>query len=447
MPKAQSTHRPQPSAAEIAALVRTDEVHRSVYTDPDIFALEMERIFEGTWIFVGHESQVPRPGDYFTTMIGRQSVLMTRHKDGSIHVLYNRCAHRGAQLVSGPCGHARTMRCGYHGWVFDSDGTCLHVPAEAGYEGTAFSTDCANRNLQHVPRYDSYRGFVFAALSANVPPLKDFLGGCASSIDNLVDRSPEGELEVVPGVLRYRHDSNWKFFIENLNDLLHAVVAHNSSSTTARKVAKQELPEGQVVPAIEILAPFTSNYSFFDDMGLMVYPHGHSFSGVNVSIHSAYSDIPEYQAAMEAAYGKARTAEIFGTNRHNTVYYPSLTIKGAIQSIRVVRPVSVNETIVETYHLRLKGAPDTLLRRTTLYSNLINSSAMLVGPDDAEQYRRMQAGLMTLASEWVSQHRYLDRAQEAADGGTKAIGSSDLVFRNQYAEWKRLMTAPAGESR
>lgn len=425
---------------QLDGLVRADEVHRSVYVDPAIFDLEMKRIFEGTWIFVGHDSQVAKAGDFITTMIGRQSVIMTRSKEGQVHVLYNRCAHKGAELTSEREGNTKTFRCGYHGWVFGNDGTCMHIPAEPGYDDTGFGPDSCKRNLQSVAKVDIYRGFVFASLSEDVPPLTEWLGGAATSIDNMVDRSPEGELECVKGVLRYRHDSNWKFFVENLNDLLHAVVAHNSSSFTARRVAKQEVGEDVVIPAIEILAPFTSGYSFFDQMGVMTYPNGHSFSGTGKSIHAAYSDIPDYQNAMEAAYGEERTKEIFSTNRHNTVYYPSLTIKGAIQAIRVVRPISVNETVIETYHLRLKGAPEQLLKRTILYSNLINSSAMLVGPDDAEQYRRMQKGLMTQANDWVSMHRYLGREEEDKDGGTQAIGSSDIVFRNQFKEWLRLMT-------
>lgn len=427
------------TADQLKALVREDEIHRSVYTDPALFDLEMERVFEATWVFVGHDSQVKNPGDFITATIGRQGVIMTRSQDGTVNVMYNRCAHKGAQLTSARDGNAKTFRCGYHGWVFDVDGTNKHIPAEAGYEGTAIAQGNCKLNVRHVAKVETYRGFVFASLSADVPPLKEYLGESTSSIDNMVDRAPEGELECVPGVLRYRHDSNWKFWMENLNDLLHAVVAHNSSSYTARKVAKQELAEGEVVPALEILAPFTANYSFFDEMGVMVYPHGHSFSGTGKSIHAAYSDIPAYQDAMEAAYGKDRTAEIFATNRHNTCYYPSLTIKGAIQAFRVVRPISVDETIVETYHLRLKGAPEELLERTVLYSNLINSSAMLVGPDDAEQYRRMQKGLQTQANDWVSVHRYLGREQEDVDGGTKAIGSSDIVFRNQFKAWLALM--------
>ena len=432
------------TAIDLHSLFQQDQVHRRVYTDPAIFDLEMQRIFEGGWIYVGHASQVPNPGDYFATTMGRQPVLLVRHKDGSLKLLHNRCAHKGARIGIEPGGHVRHFRCGYHGWVFDTDGSVMHIPLEEGYQHTGFGRDCALRNIQPVARMDVYRGFVFGSLNANVPGLRQWLAGCESSIDNMVDRAPEGELEVAGGVMRYRHNSNWKFFVENLNDLMHAVVAHNSSSGTAKQVAKQFLGEDAPPNAtIEILSPFTAQYSFFDKMGVEVFDHGHSFSGRNISIHAAYSDIPDYQARMEAAYGVERTREIFSTNRHNTIYYPNLTIKGAIQTARVVKPVSVDETIIETYQFRLKGAPDALLERTVHYSNLINSAANLVGPDDYEQYRRMQEGLASQANDWVSLHRYMGADLLEADGSRHALGTSDMVFRNQFAHWQNMMSEPA----
>ena len=106
--------------------------------------------------------------------------------------------------------------------------------------------------------------------------------------------------------------------------------------------------------------PFVSPYQFFEDMGLQVYENGHSFTGVNFSIHSKYSAIPAYEEAMKARYGAERAAKILGTVRHNTVYYPNLTIKGAIQSIRVAKPISVDRTLIESWTFRLKGAPPDL---------------------------------------------------------------------------------------
>ena len=287
-------------------LVQPGRVHRSVYTDPDIFELEMQRIWGEAWIYVGHESQVSEPGDFFTTSIARQPVFMIRHSDGEIKVFFNRCAHRGAQVLESPCGNPRTLRCGYHGWTYRTDGTCLNVTGgEEAYEGTEFGRQNPSMNLQQLPSVASYRGFVFASLSAEVENLDAWLGATAVSFDNMVDRAPEGRLEVTGGVLRYLHDSNWKFFVENLNDMMHAMIAHQSSAQTARVMGKKLYGDDGALPAeIQILAPFASETGFFEDMGIHAFDRGHSYSGGRVSIHSAYSDIPDYTQAMEAVYGE-----------------------------------------------------------------------------------------------------------------------------------------------
>ena len=422
-------------------LVQERRVHRSVYTDPKIFELELERIWGRAWIYVGHESQVRDPGQYYATTIARQPVLMTRDSDGNIHVLFNRCAHKGTQLVGDSCGKVAEFRCAYHGWRFAMDGTVLSIPLARGYEGTGFGKGDPLANVQRVARSGSYRGFVFASLSAEGPELEGWLGGVASSIDNMVDRAPEGGLEVTGGVLRYAHDGNWKFFVENLNDLMHPMVVHRSSSLTGRAVAKEELAPGSALPAaIEIIAPFTESYRFFDEMGLHAFEFGHGYSGGKTSIHAKYSDIAEYNRAMEAAHPKDRLDEIFAVNRHNTVFYPSATIKGPIQTMRVVKPIAVDKTVIESWTFRLLGAPDELLRRSILYCNLINSSANLVGPDDQETYHRQQLGLASEGSDWVAMHRDFGRDEDLGEGHIFAKGSSDLAFRNQFRAWKRYMS-------
>src|SRR5580704_14229683 len=116
----------------IGGLVEPGRVHRRVYADPDVFELEMERIFGRAWLFVGHASQVANPGDYFTTELGRQPVVLTRNRDGAVYVLFNRCTHRGAKVVNERCGHATRMTCLYHGWSYDTDGALVGVPMPEG---------------------------------------------------------------------------------------------------------------------------------------------------------------------------------------------------------------------------------------------------------------------------------------------------------------------------
>ncbi|MBW8907244.1 MAG: oxidoreductase, partial [Betaproteobacteria bacterium] len=162
------------------------------------------------------------------------------------------------------------------------------------------------------------------------------------------------------------------------------------------------------------------------------------FSGVNFSIHSSYSSVPEYEAAMKRAYGEERAHKILGTVRHNTVYYPSLTIKGAIQSIRVARPLAADKTLLESWTFRLKGAPDALLERTITYNRLINSPMSVVGHDDLHCYRAIQEGLAASGNEWVSLHRNFDPAEVEARELT-CNGTSEVSMRNQFRAWQEFM--------
>ena len=422
----------------LQSLVEPDRVHRDVYIDPEVFQLEMERLWARTWIYVGHASQVPKPGDFITADIAAKPVILVRHTDGNVRVLMNRCAHKGTKVVYDFAGNTgKTFRCPYHAWTYRTDGTLIQVPLKQGYDGTRM------RETGLTPvTHEVYRGFVFARL-AQGPGFREYFGDSLSSIDNLAERSPEGELEIAGGCLRYLHNCNWKMFVENLNDTMHPMIVHASSAGTAKKLWEEMLKGRAGSPpekpmAIEQYAPFANDYKFFDDMGVRVYPHGHGFSGVNFSIHSAYSPIKEYEDAMKRTYGEERAKQILGTVRHNTVYYPSLTIKGAIQSIRVARPLAADKTLIESWTFRLKGAPAKLLERTVMYNRLINSPMSVVGHDDLHCYRSAQEGLAAEGNEWVSLHRNFNE-EELQKGELTCNGTSEISMRNQFRAWREFM--------
>ena len=439
----QANYRHDPQA--IRALLRDDAVHRDVYTCPELFDLEMERLWSSAWTYVGHDSQVPNPGDFYTANVARQPLLMLRGSDGTVRVLLNRCAHKGARIVSansGNCG--KLLRCSYHGWTYALDGSLRTVPVKSGYAGTRFPESEAARGLTPVDNVAVYRGFVFARLSRSGPDFQEYFGDSLSSIDNLADRSPVGRLEVAGGALRYLHDSNWKMFVENLNDTMHPMVAHESSAGTARDLWADHAPDAPKPMVIEQFLPFVSNYEFFDKMGVKIYDHGHSYTGVSFSIHSSYSAVPEYAEQMAAAYGAERAHAILGEIRHNTVYYPSLTVKGAIQTIRVVRPIAVDQTLIESFTLRLVGAPPALLERSATYNRLINAPTSVVGHDDLYCYRAIQEGLASNGNQWVSMHRnHADRERDGGFLGTHN-GTSEVSMRAQFRAWLAAMTDGTG---
>ena len=424
----------------VSALVRETEVHRDVYVDEEIFRLEMEHLFANAWVYVGHDSQTPKPGDFYSTEIGAQPVLMVRHTDGAIKVLHNRCPHKGTRITGETCGNTgKFFRCPYHAWSFRTDGSLLAVPLKKGYENTGMETSVAAQGLAPVGDMRNYRGFVFARLSKQGPPFEDFFGDSLSSLDNMVDRSPAGRLEVAGGVLRYMHTCNWKMLVENQTDTCHPMVAHESSAGTAVDVWKKAPPGTPKPMAVEIFAPFMSPYEFFENMGIRVWDNGHAHTGVRTSIHADYSAVPGYFDKMTAAYGEARAKAILDENRHNTVYFPNLMVKGPIQLLRLFKPISAGRTLVESWTFRLVDAPDLLLERTLMYNRLINAPTSVVGHDDLEMYERAQEGLHSNGNPWVNLQR-LYSPDEAGQRNVVINGTSEWPMRNQFRAWKTYMT-------
>lgn len=429
----------------IEGLVRDTEVHKDLFVDAELFDIEMERVFARTWIYVGHASQVPKTGDYFTTTVGKEPVVMVRHTDGTVRVLYNRCAHKGVKLVSDTHGNTgRAFVCPYHAWTYRTDGSLAGIPLPSGYENVGFEQCEARHGMAAVGDVRVYRDFVFCRLDEKGIGFEEFFGDSLSTIDNMIDRSPEGRLEVAGGVLRYMHRCNWKMLVDNQTDTCHPMIAHASSAGTAINVWKrQNVPPDAPRPmAVEQYAPFMNSYQFFEKMGIRVWPNGHGHTGVVDSIHAAYSPVPAYNEAMIAAYGEARAKQILGDVRHNTIYFPNIMVKGPIPLLRVFKPVAVDRTLVESWTFRLVGAPDLLLERTCMYTRLINAPTSIVGHDDLEMYERSQESLRSRGRDWVNVARLYDPAEKERPTGV-ANGTTEWQMRNQYRAWARFMTDSA----
>lgn len=431
---------------DLNQLVQQDRVSRRVYTDPAIFGAEMAHVFGQSWLYVGHDSQVPNAGDYVATRLSDKPVLLVRQKDGAIRLFHNRCMHKGMQIAADDsAGQVTAFRCGYHGWVYGLEGDLRSVPASAGYDGGSKvckgAEDFALRTIEDVA---TYRGFIFARLSSSGPDFETWLGPMRSSLDNFVDRAPAGEVKVEGGVMRYLHHANWKFFFENTLDALHPMVVHHSAARPAQILAGKDTAQTPGdARALGMMAPFASSYGFFDEMGQRGTGFGHGDLGNQASIHSGYHVDPDYWAAMVASYGEAKTKDILAISRNNSVLYPTIMFKAPVSMLRVIRPVAVDKTIIETWHFRLVGAPESLFEQTIQYSSIVNSSAGIVGPDDHEAYRRLQAGLSSDGAEWVMMPRYLDDEREDKEGAFSTKGTSDFVHRNQFAAWRDYMQGTA----
>jgi phenylpropionate dioxygenase-like ring-hydroxylating dioxygenase large terminal subunit len=434
-----------PSTDEIAGLIEPGRVHRRVYTDPDVFALEQARIFGRLWIYVGHASRIPEPGDFLLSRIGVREILVVRQADGAIAALHNRCAHRGAQVCAAAHGHARSFVCPYHGWAYRLDGSLIGVPMPEGY-GQGFAGQRVDWHLPRVPRVEAYRGFVFASLAASGPSLVEYLGGMAGALDNMVDRAPGGALAQHPAHFKQVYRGNWKFHMENATDTIHTTFVHASSAAAGRAYA----PPGNQEPPQEVQMFRANGISFadWDKVGVHAYPRGHAFMGGfyrGGAIAPERSDpvFDDYRSRLVARHGEAKTVEILAVDRFNNLIYPNLSINTRFQQLRVIQPIAPDLTEVHSYCFHLKGAPPEMIRLAMRFVAAANSPASLISSDDFEIFERTQAGLARSDDPWVDFSRGLGAERPSdTDEATRSPGTAEAAMRGQYQAWLAAMTTP-----
>lgn len=420
-------------------LFRGSEIHKSAYLDQTLFLTEQKTVFAHSWLYLCHASQLPAAGDYVTVELAAQPLVAIRQKAGDIAVLFNRCPHKGVKVLaesSGNCG--RFLRCPYHAWTFKPTGELLSIPVKNEYDPCVMSACEAGQGMARVENVVNYRDFIFVRLSQHGLSFEAFYGDALSTLDNMVDRSPAGQLRVVGAPLRHRHRCNWKMVMDNQTDTCHPMVAHESSAGEAVNLWAQSARQAEQPMAVELFSPFMSSHAFFAEMGIRIWPNGHGHTGTRNSIHKDYSAIPGYWESMVESYGETRARQILDDTRHNTVYFPNLMVKGPIQTLRIIRPVSATETLVESWILELVGAPQQMLERTVQYNNLINSPCSMVAHDDVEMYERATAGLQSQASEWVNIAR-LYQADEQWNRTAVTSGTSEIAMRNFYAMWQHML--------
>ncbi len=433
------------TTAELRKLVQADRVHRRIYSDPAIFELEMKRIFGRAWLYVAHDSQLARAGDFVRSRLGGEDVVVTRGRDDGIHVLHNRCAHRGARFCSVDRGNRTSFICPYHGWSYAADGTLEGVPHRQSYPA-GFRLDDPGNHLAKAPRVDSYRGFVFASLAADGPPLRDHLGEMTDAIDNLIDRAPDGEIILSDSSFHLEYRGNWKLHHENATDVFHPGFVHESSVATANRApaANGSIDDGQTR---EMLRANGFTLREWQNIDLVGTAAGHSYmagfyrNGVLAPQQEDALRL-EYRRALERRHGDVRTAEILGLDRFNNLIYPDISINAQYHQLRVVRPVAVDRTIVSSYCFRLKGAPEGIFQRGVRFLTNLGSPASMIFADDVEIFARCQAGLADGTDEWVDVQRGLGRDEPRGVG--RWMGrATELPIRVQFGAWLEYMTEAA----
>jgi len=313
------------------------------------------------------------------------------------------------------------------------------------YAGTRYGKDNPDCSIKKAARVQNYRGFIFASLASDGPTLKEFLGKAIVAFDDMCDRAPRGEVEVVPNCFRVIQHSNWKLFLENQLDALHPSVVHQSTGRAAHEVEKilaKKAKSGAAPLSYHMLSAFaTVTIDKWDNFQTINYPYGHSVLTGYMGLRPQDPDTLAYDKIMIKAYGKKRFEEIIGVNIHHVLVYPGLSVQSPLQQLRAVRPLGVDRTLTEIWHFRLKGAPEPIYRRSLAYYNLVNSPATLINADDLENFWKCHQGLASDGGDWVSLARHYGRdvEQDGAVSSGPNMGTSEAPMRGQMKAWAEYM--------
>ena len=415
-------------------------VDRSVYTDPEVFDAEMAQIFEGGWIYLCHESQIPDEGSYYATDIGFTPVVVIRQKDGGLKTFINACSHRAAILTPRKQGKARVLTCRFHGWAYSCEGRCVRIKQEKeGFGEEEF--DRSFYDLKVVPRTESYRGFVFGSLEENVPRLRAALAGAAGWIDLMVEQSPDG-LEVVPGSSTYTIHGNWKMQIENSVDGHHVSTVHRVFANTMRNREERDGLTGMAR---------TEGGRITGKVPSGAYDLGNGHMSIWAQ-HTTPERRPIYKKKdwLEGNFPSGKVDWILNRGRNLAVFPNVALMDNPSTQIRRVRPISPDRTEVTVYCIAHVGEDDEArAARLRKFEDFYLTAGMATS-DDMAALEDTYLGSHARAARWNDFNRGLHSMIEGADelaklGGFEPVTSSEsweneTLYLGFYRHWRDLMS-------
>lgn len=398
------------------ALAADNVIDRDIYHNDAIYAAEIERIFKRAWLLVGHESELKNPGDFITTKIIDQALIVTRGKDGALNAFYNNCTHRGAALTTEKKGNCRSgFRCMYHGWSFDTTGKLTGVPRPSNY-----GTDL-DRSKYNIPRVqvDSHEGVIFINLDTSTPSLAEYLGEDGR---RLISETCAGA-EVI-GRVSFRLDGNWKIWPENYRDGYHPEYAHP---------VVQEVYRDLAVSAGTIAS----------------FPNGHSKLWWPIEGNPA--NIAAKKDQLLGLSGTAYESKMtrppppfpvdYSKGSIISTIFPNMDIQllmgGSEHCLQITMPMGPNQSRIEVIALGPVGEK-TEWRQWRLEKTMdAQGSSGKVSADDCEAASRIQHVIASDGTRWTPMARGLN-------GLTAGQKTDDHALRGYYEAWYAYMgAAPA----
>ncbi len=429
-----------PSDSRYDGLVdlREGRIGREIFSSRAIYEAELEKVFTRAWLFVGHESQIPHSGDYTTSRMGTESVILVRDKQRKVHVLLNSCRHRGMKVCQYDHGNTSMFVCPYHSWSYATDGRLTGVPQYKGlYEERL---DKAEWSLIEVPKMALYKGTVWATWDNSAPDFLTYLGDAKEHLDLALDcrDGREGGSEVLVGVHKWVIPCNWKFAAENfLGDTYHNV-SHRSVDMIGIGPSAEAGVKGRRDNELQHAQHLWINF-----------PAGHGVHSALMPEDSAFVDtyrdnpvIADYFRHCHAER-KRRMGE-----RHRLVpfvgtIYPNASFHGSQpRNICVWHPNGPESTEAWRFFLVDADAPQEVKDFLRVYYMRYSGPAGMTEQDDMENWNYATAG-----SRGVIARRYPFNYQQSlgkvqADGplpGNVSLQVSEENPRQFYRRWRDYM--------
>jgi p-cumate 2,3-dioxygenase subunit alpha len=401
-------------------------VHRSTMTSPEILRIERARVFDRSWLYLGHESELANCGDYRRRNVAGRSIMFVRGADGSIRAFHNTCPHRGAIVCRQDQGNAKAFQCFYHAWTFGSDGKLVGIPGKDAYEGSDF--DAAERSLKHVPRLESYRGFWFVSFWEGIESLSDYLAGAKEYIDLVSDQSLDGQMRIVEGTHKYSTRANWKLLVENSVDGYHGLPTHQTYFDYLSEIGQldgrgggakfggtvQALGNGHAV--LESWVPWGRPVArWVPQMG-----------------EQSRLEIEEVKRRLIERDGPERAERIAEHNR-NILIYPNLVINDVLAVVvRTFYPVAPDQMEINAWALApVEEEGPRLQSRLHNFLEFLGPGG-LATPDDVEALESCQMGFNAGGEQWNDISRGMRRED-------KAIETDELQMRTWWRRWSQQM--------